>query len=803
MKLPLRWLREFVPGDFDTDALCERLTMAGLEVDAVEEQGEGVSGVVVGRIVAIRPHPDGDRLRVCEVDSGSADLSVVVCGAANARKGLCVAFARDGAELPGDKRIGSTTIRGVASAGMLCSASELGIALDSEGILELPKRAPLGADVVEYLGASDTILEISITPNRGDCLSIIGLARELALLTGVKPKVPRARMKETGVPTADAVRVRIEDVDGCRRYAARVVRGVRVGPSPLWLRLRLQAAGVRSINNVVDATNYVMLERGQPLHAFDLARLPRPEIVVRRAGATEAMQTLDGVVRALDADDLLITSGDEAIAVAGVMGGSDSEVIDETTDLLLESAWFNPSSVRRTARRLDLHSEASYRFERSVDVAGVATALDRVASLVVELAGGSVAPGAIDEYPGRREVEVIALRPRRVTEILGCDVSAAEVRKTMKALGASVAKGEAGTFAVTPPTFRADLDREIDLIEEVARVIGYDRIPARMPVRPPRSAEMPVRMRLERETRGLLLAAGFSEIVGLAFASDDRNEILPGVNVGARPVQLLNPISKDEAALRSSLLHSVVAMWHHNRNQGASAIAGFSFGKSYWWDGDDASGGPGEGWRLAGVLAGDMPVAGLGSRRVPEFSDVKGVLENLFDHLGLLDKIAWTRGAPWSSLHPGKSASIHVGERLLGVCGALHPDAEVSLDVDGAHWLFEIDMDLLASQPAPTKHFRGLPRFPAVVRDLALVVEEDFRSGDIVDFVREWEHALVEGIQLFDEYVGSPIAQGKKSLAYSVAYRAQDRTLTDEEVNALQDQLLTELENRFRVEHRQ
>lgn len=798
MKVPLRWLDEFVPLGMDAAELCRRLTMGGLEVEGIEELAADLRGVVVARVTATRPHPEGERLTVCEVDAGAGSIAEVVCGAPNVGSGMRVAFAREGAELPGGVRIDSAVIRGVASAGMLCSEAELGLGADSSGIMALPRSAPLGADVGEYLGARDTVLEIAITPNRGDCLSVLGLAREVALLTGARLRARRARLAESGEPVSGAISVSIDDAAGCRRYAARIVRGVRVEPSPLWLRLRLEAAGVRSINNVVDVTNYVMLERGQPLHAFDLQRLPAPQIVVRRAGATEAIQTLDGVVRALQADDLLITTGAEAIALAGVMGGADTEVHDDTRDLLLESAWFDPASIRRTARRLDLGSEASYRFERCVDIGGVIDALDRAAALIVELAGGAVAPGVVDVYPGQRAVRPIELRPQRVNQILGVSFNAKEIRRTMTALGAEVRAAGGGALSVVPPSHRADLEREIDLIEEVARVAGYDRIPAHMPARELAAGGIPARVALEREIRWLLRGAGLSELIGLAFATPEANALLPGVNVGGRPLRVINPIIRDETELRTSLLQSVVAMWRHNRNQGAASICGFSIAKVYWWAEE-----PREGWRLAGLIAGSSPVAGLGTRRPVEFAEMKGILENLFDHLGLGERVIWERTVRWASLHPGKSATLRIGAQTIGIVGALHPDAEVALDIGGDHWLFEVDLDGVASHPPAPKLFRSLPRFPAVVRDLALVVDLDFRSDDIVRFVREWNRDLVEAVRLFDEYVGSPIAPGKKSLAYSVAYRAADRTLTDEEVNALQDQLLSALEKRFRVEHRQ
>ncbi len=798
MKLPLRWLDQFIKTDLDTAALCERLTMAGLEVDAVEERGAAVSGVVVGRVVSTERHPDGERLTVCSVDFGGSAPATVVCGAANVRKGIRVAFARAGAELPGDVKIGSTVIRGVESSGMLCSETELGIAGDSSGILALPSRAPVGADVADLLELRDTIVEVSITPNRGDCLSILGLAREVALLTGGRIRQPRTRFIETGAPAAQSVQVRIDDPVGCRRYAARVIRDIRVGPSPLWLRMRLDAAGVRAINNVVDVSNFVMLERGQPLHAFDTSRLRHPRVVVRRAGATPAIQTLDGVVRALEKDDLLVSTGDEPIAIAGVMGGADSEVREDTTEILLESAWFEPSSVRRTARRLDLHSEAAYRFERSIDIEGVPAALDRAAALIAEVAGGHVAPGIVDEYVDRRPPPTIELRPRRVAELLGSAVAAKDVRRTMRALGAAVAPASGGALSVTVPSFRNDLEREIDLIEEVARVAGYDTIPTEMPQERLEAGSIPPRVELERAIRQLLQGAGLSELVGLAFASSHANHWLPGLNVTGRAIKLLNPITQEEPELRLSILNSVVAMWRHNRNQGSTAVAGYSIGKVYWHED-----GPAEGWRLGGVMAGEMPAAGLGARRSPELSDVKGVLETIFDFRRVSDSILWESGTGWKSLHPGKSATIHLADEVVGLVGALHPDAEVALDLEGDHWLFELDLDRLSSHATSQVRFRGLPRFPSVLRDLALVVDGDFESDRIVRFVLEWNHDLVEAVELFDEYVGSPIAPGKKSLAYSIAYRADDRTLTDGEVNALQEQLMAALEKKFAVEHRQ
>lgn len=797
MKVPLSWLRELLDVDLDTDALCDRLTMGGLEVEGIAHVGADIGGVIVAEISEVRPHPDADQLTLCAVRRGPGAPVTVVCGARNMRAGDRVAYAPPGTLLPGARRIETVEIRGVSSAGMLCAAEELGLPPADDGILILDRGAPLGERLIAHLGIEDVVLEIAVTPNRGDCLSILGIARDLAALTGGRLRRRAIRVKESDAATAAAIAVRIDDAEACRRYAARVVHEVTVGPSPARVQHRLQAAGVRPINNVVDATNLVMIERGQPLHAFDLARLARPEIVVRRAGSSAVIQTLDGVVRGLEADDLIISTGDEPIAIAGVMGGADSQVRESTRDVLLESAWFDPSCVRRTSRRLDLHSESAYRFERGVDVGGVDTAIDRAAELLQEWAGGRAAAGRVDCYPGRQRPVPIQVRPQRVEQLLGCELSRAEITRTLKSLEAGVSRGSGGALSVVPPTFRFDLQREIDLIEEIARVIGYDRIPSRMPTGDLSGAVAPERQRLEREIRSLLRAAGLFEVVGLSFVSRRANQLFPGVHTAGEAVELVNPVNHDEPEMRRSLLSTLVSFWRHNRNQGAAAIAGFSLGKVYWRESV-----PREGWRLGGLLAGLVPRLGLGEARAPLFADAKGALETVLAHLSLEQRVAWQRDAGMSFLHPGKSALIRLDDEVLGVAGALHPDVEAELGVEGPHWVFEVDLEMLVRHSPAQRVFQGLPRFPAVARDLAIVVDETFPADRVVRFVRDWNRDLVEDVSLFDEYVGAPIAPGKKSLAYSIAYRAANRTLTDEEVNALQDQLTEALTTQLNVEPR-
>ncbi len=798
MKVPLSWLSQFVPITLDTPQLCERLTMGGLEVDGVEEIGADMSGVVVGEIVSTTPHPRADRLTVCEVRSGPGPAVSVVCGATNMKAGDRVAYAPPGTDLPGGRRIEQVEIRGVSSAGMLCSEAELGLSGEASGILIAAPDAPLGERVGAYLGIEDTVIEFSITPNRGDCLSVLGIAREIAALTGVRMWRTRINLRERGAPAGEAIAVRIEDPGGCARYAARLVRGVQVEASPAWVDRRLRAVGMRPINNVVDVTNLVMMERGQPLHAFDYDRLPGKQIVVRRAGASETIQTLDGVVRNLVAEDLLITTGEIPIAIAGVMGGAETEVAAGTGTVLLEAAWFDPGTIRRTARRLDLHSESAYRFERGVDVSGVLAALDRAAVLLKQLAGGEIARGVVDAYPGERQAEAILLRPRRVEDLLGFSLSRSEISSTLKLLGASFSGGPGGAMVVVFPTFRSDLKREIDVIEEVARLVGYERIPATMPAVHMDGGSLPKRLYWEREIKRVLIAYGLSETISLSFASPRVNELFKGVGVHGVPVELLNPVSREESELRCSLLGGLVTTWRHNRNQGATRIAGFSVGKVYWRSHNSL-----EGWRLAGILAGDLPRAGLGSPLPVGFADAKGLVEALLERLRLADQVCWERWGDAGTFHPGKSAIIRCGGEVIGMLGALHPDVELELEVEGAHWLFELDMEKLVPYSPSERVFAGLPRYPAVARDLAVVADAEFASDRVVQFVKHWRRELVEDVALFDEYIGAPIPSGKKGLAYSISYRASDRTLTDEEVNALQDELTTALRRELQVELRQ
>jgi phenylalanyl-tRNA synthetase beta chain len=803
MRVPLDWLRELVAVDLPPAALAERLTMAGLPAEGLEVVGRLDARVVVGRIAAVEAHPDAERLSVCRVDVGADAPLVVVSGAPDLRAGRTVPVARVGAVLPGGTEVHAAWLRGIASDGMLCSEVELALGDDASGLLELPATSPVGTPVAELPGIADTVLDLDVTPNRADCLSIVGIAREVAALTGARLRLPAARVRESGDPAGQAVTVEIVAVDGCADYRARIVRGVRVRPSPLAVRLRLRRAGMRAVNAVVDATNYVMLERGQPLHAFDLDRVEGGRIVVRCGVAGEPFTTLDGVERRLDAGDLVIADARRPVALAGVMGGRDTEVSATTTALLLESAFFTPATVRRTARRLGLLSQAAYRFERRVDPAMVGPALDAAAALTARIAGGSVARGVVvaSGDDGGLEPSAIRLRPARVSSLLGVAVPKAEVTRRLRALGAACA-GEGSVLVVAPPSHRGDLRIEEDLVEEVARLGGYDAVPTTLPTVSMEAGEDSDSRRLARRIRSALVAEGLSEMVTLAFTDGATNALLPGhVLGGAAPLALRNPLSAELGELRRSPLAGLVRAARLNVGHGASFVGGFEIGKGF---GVGADRRPLERRAIAILLYGAWPARGAERSGPPvDFLDLKGVVANALGSLGAdPDRLRWSAVRDSAFLHPGKAALVADGGRVLGVCGALHPRVAQALDLAGEVLVSELDFQEVGHYGPRRVGLRPVPRVPAVSRDIAVVVDEAFEAESILEEIRALEDPLIESARCFDCYRGAPIAPGRKSLAYSISYRHPERTLTDDEVNAAHARVRDRLAARWPLELR-
>ena len=800
MKVTWSWLGEFLELDLSLEEIAERLTMGGIEVEGMTRIGTGLSDVVCAEIEAVTPHPQADRLRVCTVRTGQGESRQVVCGAPDVTVGQKVAFAPAGSTLPGGKSITATEIRGVASSGMLCSGAELDLNDDAGGLLLLPPESGVGLAVGELLGATDTVIEVSITPNRGDCLSVLGLAREISALTGQRLRVPSLSVVESGEPIDELIDIRIADADLCARYVGRVISGVRVGPSPLRLQNRLRAVGLRPINNVVDVTNYVMIERGQPLHAFDYDRLPAGEITVRRAREGEILRTLDGEYRRLTVDDLLITSGDVPVAIAGVMGGENTEVSGTTTRVLLESAWFAPASVRQTSKRLGLRSEASFRFERVTDVAGVPAAADRAAQLIVALAGGSVAAGRREAYPRPQRPAAIELRPQRVEDLLGTRIDSDAIAKRLRDFGMDIRGGAAGApLVVVPPSYRSDLTREIDLIEEMARSLGYENLPATTPNCALTGAGEPPKRARQRSLAGLLLGLGMDESVMLSFCSPQENALFPGLQKASAAVEVINPITQESSELRRSLCSGLLNVARHNLTQGNGSLATFSIGKVFWPYGDAYE----EGLRLGGLIYRSLPSLGFGSRGAQaEFEDIKGIVESVLEQFRLSPE--WRSAEAVSSFHPGQTAQLSFDGRPLGIVGRLHPRLAEEQGIEAPCWIFELDLEFLLNYEPPPISFKELSRFPAVVRDLAIVAAEEFESLEVIRFILGFAggKGLVEHVELFDSYRGDPIPAGKRSLAYSISYRAIDRTLTDTEVNELHQELIRALGQSLPVEMR-
>ncbi len=787
MLVSLNWLKDYVDVALGAEELAHGLTMAGLEVSRVERVGEGLGDVVVAQLLERGQHPNADRLSRCRVTDGSETYDIV-CGATNMAAGDRVALARVGAVLPGGFKIQKAKIRGQASFGMMCSERELGLSQEHEGILILPPDLPLGQPVAEALGYPDALLEVEITPNRADCLSVVGVAREVAALTGGELRVPRPRVPDAGPAVAAETSVEILAPDLCHRYAARVIRGVTIGPSPAWLRRRLLAAGVRSINNVVDVTNYVLLELGHPLHAFDLNRLAGGRIVVQRATDGEVFTTLDGQERRLGRDTLVICDAERPVAVAGVMGGLNSEVGADTVDLLLESAYFLPEGIRRTSRALGLRTEASYRFERGTDVEGLIRALDRAAELIASLAGGTVAAGIWDAYPTPHPKRRVGLRTAAIHRVLGVEVGADEAGARLTALGMTVRARDGEALEVEIPTHRVDVEREIDLIEEVARLGGYDAIPATLPGAAVGSSPLPAAVVRGDAARDALVSSGLYEAVTLSFGDPRDDQRLGGGAADAPKVVVQNPLSRELGILRTSLLPGLLRVAGLNVRRQAGDVRLFEVGRTFHPVAGQPL--PREVQRAAAVLVGSRAPLGPWAKAEPvDFFDAKGVLVDALARLGVRD-VAFepTADLPW--LHPGRGARVRAGNRDLGWLGQVRGERAEAFELELPAVAFELDLEAVgagATGPAP---WRALPRYPAVERDLALVVERAVPVQAVLDAVAAVGSPLVRSVVLFDAFEGGRIPAGQVSLAFRVTLRSDERTLTEGDIAQVESDLL-------------
>ncbi len=795
MKVSLKWLKDYVDITLPPADLASRLTMAGTEVKGMQVTGGTWESIVVGQIIAINPHPNADRLTLPTINLGT-EQQTVVCGAPNVRLGDKVAFAYVGAQLIDGHtgqvfRLKPAKIRGVVSTGMACSEKELDISDSHEEIIVLPAEAPVGTPLADYLG--DVILDLDITPNRPDCLSVIGIAREVAALTGQGLHLPEVSYEETASPIDQQISVEIAAPDLCSRYCASLITGIKVAESPGWMQQRLLACGMRPINNIVDITNYVMLEYGQPLHAFDYHRIRGRKIIVRCATNGEATTTLDGVERVLSGDMLVIADEEGAIAIAGVMGGANSEVTEQTTSILLEAANFNPASIHHTGNTLCLPSEARARFERGIRPELALLGLKRATQLIMQLAGGEAAKGVADVYPGKLEQAPILLSTDKVNSLLAVDFSLDQIVGALASLGFDCKPANSASEVwVTAPYWRSDIHLAVDLVEEVARIIGYDKIPATMLSQPIPKQNPGHILDLKQQAGRSLTGYGFQEVITYSLTSLEMlNKLLPEPHpLEPTPLRVANPMTADQEYLRPNLRANLLAAFAANRRHEEGGIRLFELGKVYLPRSGDL---PDEPEMVCGVLSGSRLEK---SWRVEEdlldFFDAKGVVEGLLSQLGV--EVSFEECSD-ESLHPNSRADIVIAGNRLGVVGELHPKVAQAFEISEAVYLFETNLTALLPFALKYEMFQPIPRFPAVVRDMALVVDAEISHQKAQDIITGF--SLVKHATIFDVYVGEQVPPGKKSFAYRITFQSPDYTLTDEEVNRVQQQILDKLSSKL------
>ncbi|MCU6792132.1 phenylalanine--tRNA ligase subunit beta [Paenibacillus sp. WQ 127069] len=821
MKVSYQWLSQYVDvSGFTAAELAEKLTRSGVEIDSVEDRNKGVEGVYVGFVKSREKHPDADKLSVCKVDVGQGEDLQIVCGAKNVDAGQKVPVAIVGAKLPDGLNIKRAKLRGVESQGMICSAKELGLNDKllpkeiQEGILVLPGDTEIGASILNVLGISDEVLDFDLTPNRSDCLSMLGAAYEIAAVLGRPVRLPDSEQGaadnvgagKVARQASEQISVEITAKEQCSHYAAKLIEGVHVGTSPLWIQNRLMAAGIRPINNIVDITNYVMLEYGQPLHAFDADKLDNGHIDVRLAQSGEKLVTLDGVERSLEPHMLLITDGKKPVAIAGVMGGENSEVTSGTTRILLESAKFDGGTVRKTSRQLGLRSEASLRFEKEVNPEAVLPALNRAAALISQYADGQVATGTVESVSKQHNPVRIELSVGRINAYLGTTLSVEEVSEIFKRLHFD-AEVSGETFHVNVPSRRGDITRGVDLIEEVARLYGYDNIPTTLMTGVTTPGALNKEQAIRRLARTLLTGSGLYEAVTYSFTHPQQINDFPGAFKESKPVTLSMPMSEDRSTLRTSLIPHLMEAATYNRNRNTDDVALFEIGKVFVTNEVSLTKLPEERLMLAILLTGKRQATHWSGKSVEvDFYDLKGVFENLVGYLGLTGKIGYTAAQP-DGFHPGRTANITLqlpeGDQtqVIGTLGQLHPALQQQRDLADTYVL-EVDFQALAAYADEQITYSPLPRFPAIGRDLSVVVNRDLQVGELTAKVKEVAGALLESIQVFDIYTGDRLGADKKSVALALVYRTLERTLTDEEVSELHAQVLTALEQSYGAELR-
>jgi phenylalanyl-tRNA synthetase beta chain len=808
MLVSYEWLSEYVDlKGISPEDIAEELNSTGIEVEVIYTRDAGVSRVVVGKVLSCTPHPEADRLNICSVHVGQSVPLQIVCGAKNVAAGQLVPVALEGATLPGDIKIKRTKLRGVESYGMICSAKELGLPdkilmkEQQDGILILGKDARIGQNIKHYLGMNDQAIELQLTPNRSDCLSMFGVAYEIAAIFDRELHLPEVEVEESPEQIAP-VSITIQNEEDCPIYSAQVIHNLRIGPSPQWMQNRLITAGIRPINNIVDITNYVMIETGQPLHAFDYERVRGGQIVVRRAVEGEQVVTLDGVTRTCDDETLLITDGHEILGLAGIMGGESSEVTPVTSTILLESAYFDPQVIRNTSRKLGLRSEANHRFERGVNPERVQPALARAVQLLREIAYGEVASEIVVEGFGEVEAVEVTLRHDRLTTVMGVQLEQEEVLHIFERLQFPTI-AEEGLYRVKAPIRRPDINMEVDLIEEVARLYGYDRIPTSLPWGQQQPGGRTWVQKKRQMIRHTLRDLGLNEVITYSLTSESlEQEIAYPLTVPYMPIPIAMPMSNEHAILRTNLLPQLVQVAARNRNYGVADVSIYELAKVYLASDDNQHTLPEERFQLAFLLSGNYHPANWANapQKGGDFFTAKGVLTTLLERLHVT-------GVDYEAIvmegfHPGRTAIIKHDNQVIGVLGQLHPALSKKYDLDDTV-VCQLDLEQLLITSSDELIYRPIPRYPGIARDLALIVEESVPVSQIEAGIRAVAGELLKTVTLFDVFTGEQVEDGKKSIAFNLVYLSDDRTLTDEEVQHAHTGVVAYLEETFGAKLRQ
>ncbi len=799
MLISLNWLRQYVDLDgIDIKEMENTLTMIGQEVEKIEIKGENLEKVITAHIVQKEMHPDSDHLTICKVDTGS-EVIQVVCGAPNHKTGDKVALAQVGAQLSPDFIIKNGKIRGEESNGMLCSEAELGIGTDESGIIILPSDTPVGIPMKEYLGIDDVVFELEITPNRPDCLSHIGIAREVAAYYDKRVKYPSTEInKESSEKTKDSIKVTIADEKLSKRYATRILKGVTVKESPKWLKERIEAVGLRSINNIVDVSNFVLMEMNQPNHVFDLDNIEGGEIIVKAADEGEMFITLDGQERKLSSKDIVIGDAKKTVALGGVMGGENSEVSENTKNILLEVAHFNPQNIRQTSRRLGLSSDASYRFERGIERGNIVNVVNRLANLIQEVAGGEILEGVVDVFLESSQVYVTELDFPRFNRFVGKVIAKEEVIKILKNLEIEVEdKGE--SLILTPPSYREDLENEQDYFEEIIRMYGFDNIENILPRLDINENDIIDTTKLSDTVKEIASGAGLKEVINYSFIPKDATDKLKYTGVQKENfIDVLKPITEDFVTLRPTLLYSLIKNAKDNMNRNVSNIRFFEVSRVFEKADELAK----EDVKLGIILAGEGDKTLWNPKPTPyDFYDLKGTVEEIFLKLGFNNY--QLKRSQQTEFHPGRSVDIFVGKEYIGSFGEIHPDVLENFDFDNKSVLVgEFNIDLIKKYIGKKPKYQGIVKYPSVPRDIALVVDEEILVGDIIKTIEKVDKKI-EKVELFDIYRGTGIVSGKKSVAVSIILRDSDKTLEEKEINDLMVKILEKVKKTYNAELRQ